>query len=81
MFGFVQRLQEKVSEEGARIAFTDKSYLESEASKRKELGLEEMGEALQHNEEIAQFGHDVMSPFVKSYLRYFLPLLPEDGIR
>lgn len=80
LFGFVQRLNEKMSEEGARIAFTDKSYVEDELKKRGELGNSVAELNLTDNQEAAQFGHKFMSPFIKSYLRCFLPKLPEDGI-
>ncbi|KAI1291810.1 39S ribosomal protein L44, mitochondrial [Halotydeus destructor] len=80
LFGFVQRIQERMSEKGVRVAFTDSSYVNEQLKMRSEAGVE--GDVqLEHNSEIAAYGESLMIPFIKSYLRAFLPRLPEEGIR
>ena len=84
MFAFTHRIQEKLSEVGIRTAFTDKSYAELEKEKRADLagGDDDIPLLdLEHNEELAIAGKEVLTPFVKSYLRFFLPRLPEEGIK
>jgi len=80
MFAFSKRLQENMSEEMLGIVFTDVSYMEKEHKKREELGMSVVDPVLQSNERLAEKGRKVMSPFIKQYLRFFLPKLPEEGI-
>ena len=80
MFAFVKRLGEDMSEDKLRTVFTDRSYLLAEMKKRQEMGVEGVDVSLEHNEDLAFRGQEIMSSFIKKYLRYFLPKLPEEGI-
>lgn len=81
MFAFNQRLNEKFNESNLRIAFTNKSYIEKEEMRRRELGIVEAGIDMKDNSLFAQEGEKLMHSYIKRYLRYFLPKVPEDGIR
>ena len=80
MFAFSKRLSENMSEELLGVVFTDKSYLEKERRKREELGILTPETSMESNQSLAEKGRNVTSPFVKQYLRLFLPKLPEEGI-
>ena len=81
MFAFNQRLNEKFNESNLRIAFTNKSYIEKEEIRRRELGIVEVEIGMKDNSLFAQKGEKLMHSYIKRYLRYFLPKVPEDGIR
>lgn len=81
MFAFSKRLSENMSETLLGVVFTDKSYLEIERKKREDLGIPSTQPVMESNEHLAEKGKAVMSPFIKQYLRLFLPKLPEEGIR
>lgn len=81
LFAFSQRLHEGISERNLRIAFTDPTYIELEKKRREELGVEDVPLVIEDNKDLASKGSELMSPFIKKYLRYFLPKLPEEGIR
>ncbi|RWS08841.1 39S ribosomal protein L44-like protein [Dinothrombium tinctorium] len=80
LFAFSQRLSEKFSEEMLRVCFTDKSYVEKEDEQRKELGMPEIELRTENNSELAAIGTNKLTPFIKSYLRYFLKNVPEECI-
>lgn len=80
MFAFCKRLGEDLSEDRLKNVFTDQSYISMERKRREELGIEGLDLSIADNEDYALQGQTVMSPFIKKYLRYFLPLLPEEGI-
>lgn len=81
MFAFNQRLNEKFNESNLRTAFTNKSYIEKEEIRRRELGIVEVEIGMKDNSLFAQEGEKLMYSYIKKYLRYFLPKVPEDGIR
>ena len=80
MFAFSKRLGENMSEDRLRIVFTDESYIAMEKKRRAEMGIEGLDVSVQDNGDLAYEGETVMSPFIKKYLRFFLPKLPEEGI-
>jgi large subunit ribosomal protein L44 len=80
LFGFIQRLGEKLSESNLRTAFTDSSFIKQEEEKREQMGVSDVPLDMEDNSALAVAGHEAMSPFIKAYLRHFLPKLPEEGI-
>lgn len=80
MFAFSKRLGENISEERLRTVFTDESYIRKEQQQRREMGIDGVDLTVQDNEKLAFYGEEVMSPFIKQYLRFFMPRLPEEGI-
>jgi large subunit ribosomal protein L44 len=80
MWAFVKRLGEDMSEDRLKTVFTDQSYISMERKKRDEMGIQGLDLSITDNQDYALQGQSVMSPFIKKYLRYFLPHLPEEGI-
>ena len=81
LFAFSQRLNEKFTENSLKIAFTHKSYIDKEIKQREELGLSDVPLNIEHNQRLSQIGENICQTYIKSYLRHFLPRVPEDGIR
>ncbi|XP_038053823.1 39S ribosomal protein L44, mitochondrial-like isoform X2 [Patiria miniata] len=82
LYAFGKRVGEDFTDATLRTALTDKSYVEREEARRKEMGLE--GEAakldIQDNQELAQTGGVFISDYIKAYLRHVYRQLPEEGI-
>lgn len=81
LFAFSRRLHEEWSETSLRTAFTHQSYLDKEDRKRSELGLAEVKLDLAQNTPFSQRGEQLMSSYIKAYLRHSLDRIPEDGVR
>ncbi len=80
LFAFSQRLNENLSEENLKIAFTNESYIQKEEKQRKELGIIDVAINIIDNNNFATVGETICKSYIKPYLRHFLPRLPEDGI-
>jgi len=82
LFAFGARLNETFNEDTLRVAFTNKSYIEQEETKRKEAGVPEdqIGISIQDNDELAAHGDEVLRGYIKPFLRTSFPLWPEEGI-
>ncbi|XP_064618540.1 large ribosomal subunit protein mL44-like [Lineus longissimus] len=82
IFAFGQRLGEEFDEDLLRRAFTHKSYIEKEQEKRAALGMTDdiVPLNLEDNEQLAHEGGATSSAYIKGFLRYSYPRLPEEGI-
>ncbi|XP_070571856.1 large ribosomal subunit protein mL44-like [Ptychodera flava] len=83
LYGFGKRLGEDFNEHTLRVAFTHKEFVQQEAEKRRELGMESSQTELnlQDNEELAEIGQDFASEYIKSYLRLVYPNFPDEGVK
>lgn len=79
LFAFGNRLGEKFEDNFLREALTNKSYIEGEASRMNEVGLQ-LTLAMKSNEELSVKGQQQISKFVKGYLRAILTKVPEEMI-
>ncbi|XP_053210446.1 39S ribosomal protein L44, mitochondrial-like [Panonychus citri] len=80
IFAFNARLGEKLPLDKLKGVFIDQSYVDEESRKNKELGLEGVGVEFESNRKLAEKGERIMKQFIASYLRFFLPRVPEEGI-
>lgn len=82
LYAFAKRLNEELSEETLRTVFAHKSYILHEENRRKQLGLpaEDIEVKLDDNSALALQGTDIMSPFIKAFIRHSFPDLPEEGV-
>ncbi|CAL1542288.1 unnamed protein product [Lymnaea stagnalis] len=82
IFAFGKRLSEDLSESVLRQAFVQSSYIEREKQKRKELGIDTdvMSFQLQDNGELAEKGSELLSSYIKVYLRNMYPYMFEEGV-
>jgi len=79
LFAFGNRLGEKFDDNYLREALTNKSYIEEEASRMNKVGLQP-ALALKSNEELSAKGQQLISKFVKGYLRAVFDQVPEEMI-
>uniref|UniRef100_A0A5S6QGU0 Large ribosomal subunit protein mL44 n=1 Tax=Trichuris muris TaxID=70415 RepID=A0A5S6QGU0_TRIMR len=92
LYAFGKRLGEEFSEKNIRRAFLHRSYLEGQQKERSDLLLQSSSSSsshtlsslssveMEHNGELIRQGDKIISEYVKAYLRYHLPLFPEEGI-
>ncbi|KAH9505575.1 39S ribosomal protein L44, mitochondrial [Bulinus truncatus] len=82
IFAFGKRLGEEFNEATLRQAFIHRSYVEKEKKKREELGLDIKGLTfdLNDNSELAEKGGELLSNYIKVYLRNMYPYFFEEGI-
>nr|KAI8757782.1 39S ribosomal protein L44; mitochondrial-like [Biomphalaria glabrata] len=82
IFAFGKRLGEEFNETTIKQAFIHSSYVEKERAKRAELGLnlKDLTFDLEDNSELAEKGADLISNYVKVYLRNMYPYFFEEGI-
>nr|CAG4642056.1 EOG090X0DYO [Eurycercus lamellatus] len=79
LFAFSNRLGEKFDDALLRQALTHKSYIERESAKLSSMGVEPNLQ-LQTNEGLAAKGEEMISKFVKGYLRAVFQHAPEEMI-
>ncbi|KAH3890858.1 hypothetical protein DPMN_014947 [Dreissena polymorpha] len=79
VYAFGKRLGEEFDEQKLAQAFIQKSFVESEKEKQKNLGLL-LDVNVEDNTKLAHEGRILASDFVKAYLRYSYPHLFEEGI-
>nr|CAG4642815.1 EOG090X0DYO [Evadne anonyx] len=79
LFAFGNRLGEKFDDNFLREALTDKSYIDREASKMSEVGLQP-ALAMKSNKELSERGQQQISKYVKGYLRAIFTEVPEEMI-
>ncbi|XP_060583025.1 large ribosomal subunit protein mL44-like [Ruditapes philippinarum] len=79
IFAFSQRLGENFDENLLKEAFVQRSYVEQEAKKQKDLGLDTEID-LRDNVELSEKGQKLASRFIKAYLRYSYPQAFEEKI-
>ncbi|CAH1801500.1 unnamed protein product, partial [Owenia fusiformis] len=82
IYAFGKRLKEEFNEHTLKIAFTHRSYIESEESRRSQLGIDDSDVPLnlQDNEELAREGEKLASEHVYAFIRFSHPFLPEEAI-
>lgn len=78
IFAFSRRLQENLSEDTLRRAFTHPSYIASLQKQGGEFDLPVV--QLDSNEELVDKGLKLMDDIIKPYLRHHFNNMPEDGI-
>lgn len=81
LYAFAARIGEKFDEDKLRQAFLNKSYVEKEARRQKELGIEEQSLLLETNDRLSSVGIEVVNEVLLGYLRSAFPFVPEEGIR
>uniref|UniRef100_T1KY58 Large ribosomal subunit protein mL44 n=2 Tax=Tetranychus urticae TaxID=32264 RepID=T1KY58_TETUR len=80
IYAFGKRLNEDLSQDELKKIFIDQSYVDEEEKRKKDLGLENVGVTLLSNSELSNKGDSIMKSFTQSYLRFFLPRVPEECI-
>lgn len=82
LYAFGKRLGEDFHESTLRQSFTHKSYVDKAAEERRELGVREenISLTLPTNETLAEQGSQIISIYLKAFLRYAYPNFPEEGI-
>ncbi|XP_078682634.1 large ribosomal subunit protein mL44-like [Branchiostoma floridae x Branchiostoma belcheri] len=83
LFAFGPRLGEKLNMSTLRAAFTDRSYVEQEEERRRELGLplEDVKLDMQDNSHLAELGWELTTNYIHRFIRAEFPLLPEEGVK
>jgi len=79
IFAFGKRLNEAFNTEHLQTAFVDPSYVAQEEFRQKELGVE-TSLNIKNNRNLIEIGEKCISDYVQSYLQYFLPNCPQEGI-
>lgn len=79
LFALSNRLGEKFDDNFLREALTNKSYIEGEAIRMNEVGLQP-ALSIKSNEELSEKGQQQISKFVKGYLRAVFTEVPEEMI-
>lgn len=82
IYSFGQRLGEEFNEDTLRTVFINRSYIEKEEARRKELGVADdiIPLSLVDNQELAEEGKKIASRYVKAFLRFSYPYFFEEGI-
>ncbi|CAH1267977.1 MRPL44 [Branchiostoma lanceolatum] len=83
LFAFGPRLGEKLNLSTLRAAFTDRSYVEQEEERRRDLGLpqEDVKLDMQDNTQLAEQGWEVTTNYIHRFLKAEFPLLPDEGVK
>ncbi|KAM7360488.1 mitochondrial ribosomal protein L44 [Cochliomyia hominivorax] len=79
LFAFGKRLQEEFDMSLLNTAFTQKSYIDKEKAKQRELGIEEADIQMSDNADLAKRGADIVKEYVEAFLKYSLPRVPHEG--
>lgn len=78
IYAFSRRLHENLSEDTLRQIFTHPSYAQDFRDKQTQLNLPHM--EVKSNESLVQNGQQLLTDYLKPYLRYTFSKMPEDGI-
>lgn len=80
LYAFDKRLHENIAEDVLRSVFIQDSYVRVEEEKRKSMVVESVQLNMKSNTDLISRGQEVMSSFLKRYLRHCFKLVPEEGI-
>ncbi|KFD54542.1 hypothetical protein M513_04487 [Trichuris suis] len=94
LYAFAKRIGEQFTEPNLRRAFVHRTYVEGQQKERSDLLLASSSAidvdspsstvaslpVLEHNETLAEQGDRIINDYARAYLRYHLPLFPEEGI-
>lgn len=80
LYAFGQRLHENFNQNLLAQAFIDRSYIEQEELRQREVQIENPVVDMKDNAELVVRGDEILTTYVTAFLQYYLPKFPAEGI-